>query len=98
MSRSDEMFFSAARPRTASTISRDMALVSRDQVGAGDVLVGDRDHPVARGNRHVALRGPHELASDTLVVIARLAQPHACAATEKARVVGRLGQRPVLTR
>src|ERR1700758_681260 len=90
------MFFSAARPRTASTISLDITSVSRYEVGAGDLLVGDRENAPLSGDRHVGVRGADQLAGHALVSVARLPQAHACVPAEEPRVVLRLGQRTVL--
>src|SRR5438270_13470503 len=90
------MFFSAARPRTASTISLDMTSVSRYEVGAGDLLVGNRDHALLGGDRHIPLRCADQLARQALVSLPRLPQAHARASAEEPRVVLRLGQRTVL--
>src|ERR1700722_17800072 len=93
-----EMFFSAARPRTASTISLLIACsVSRYEVGAGDLLVRDRDEPVRGGERDVCVARAHQLAGQLLVPIRGVAQAHARAPAEKAAVVLRLGQRAILT-
>src|ERR1700746_1794951 len=90
------MFFSAARPRTASTISLDITSVSRYEVGAGDLLVGNRDHAFLRGDRHIRVRRADQLAGQALVSVPRLPQAHACVPAEEPRVVLRLGQGAVL--
>src|ERR1700722_676061 len=93
-----EMFFSAARPRTASTISLLIACsVSRYEVGAGDLLVRDRDEPVRGGERDICVARAHQLTGQLLVSIRRVAQTHAGAVAQKATVVLGLRQRAVLT-
>src|ERR1700722_12957073 len=87
-----EMFFSAARPRTASTISLDMDLVSGYEVGADDLLVRDRQDPVAGGDRDVAFRGADQFTGQLLVAFRGIPQAHPRAAAQEAAVVGRLGQ------
>src|SRR5436305_12002522 len=90
------MFFSAARPRTASTISLDMASVSRYEVGAGDLLVGNRDHTLLRGDRHISVRCADQLSGHAPVSVPGLPQTHARVPAEEARVVLGLGERAVL--
>src|ERR1700754_4916809 len=90
------MFFSAARPRTASTISLDMTSVSRYEVGAGDLLVGNRDHALLRRDRYIAVRCADQLAGQPPVSVPRPPQAHARVPAQEARVVLRLGERTVL--
>src|ERR1700722_13923689 len=92
-----EMFFSAARPLTASTISLDIASVSGYEVGADDLLVGDRDDAVAGRDRDIPLRGADQLAGQLLVSFSGVAQPNARPPTEEPGVVLGLGQRSVLS-
>src|SRR5581483_3653841 len=91
------MFFSAARPRTASTISLDMTSVSRYEVGAGDLLVGDRDHALLRGDRHIVVRCADQLAGHAPVSVPRIPQADARVSAQITRVVLRLGQGAVLS-
>ena len=57
----------------------------RDEVGAGDLLVGDRDDAVAGGDRHVLSRGADQLAGHALVPVrAPSPQAHARAPAEEA--------------
>src|SRR5581483_1125949 len=92
------MFFSAARPRTASTISLDMTSVSRYEVGAGDLLVGDRDHALLRGDRHIVVRCTNQLAGHASMSVPGLPQANARVPAQITRVVLRLGQGTVLSR
>src|SRR5581483_11521680 len=92
------MFFSAARPRTASTISLDMTSVSRYEVGAGDLLVGDRDHALLRGDRHIVVRCANQLAGQASMSVPGLPQANARVPAQITRVVLRLGQGAVLPR
>src|SRR5450759_6005418 len=96
------MFFSAARPRTASTISLDMDSFSGYEVGADDLLVGNRDHAVLRGDGDLPIRGADQLTGQLLVRALGqrrvTAEPHAGTPAEKARVVLGLGKGAVLTR
>src|SRR5437764_15319408 len=89
------MFFSAASPRTASTISLDIASVSGDEVGAFNLLVGDGQHAVRGGDRDLLLRGTDQLTGHGLVPGAGLAQANPRAADEEPAVVMGLGGRPV---
>src|SRR3954447_2553422 len=90
---SGEMFFSRASAPIASRISRDMRLLL-DEVGAGDVAVGDGDDPGGGGDRDLGLRRADELARERAMTVARVARAHARTASEvPAEVVG-LGQRP----
>src|SRR5579875_1726638 len=98
---SDEMFFSAARPRTASRISLDMASVSRDQVRAGDPLIRNGYDAVARGDGHLVLGRAHQLpghAAPRMTLVDLVAEPYARMASQEACVVMGLGQRSVLAR
>src|SRR5690242_5333087 len=92
------MFFSAARPRTASTISLDMTSVSRYEVGAGDLLVGDRDHALLCGDRHIVFGCADQLTGHAAMSVPSLAQTDARVPAQITRVVLRLGQGAVLPR
>src|SRR3954467_14944314 len=96
MSFSGEMFFSRPRAVIASRISRDMDwLLGLDEVGTGDVVVRDGDHAGVGGDRHLVVRGSHELAGERPPALVLVAGAHAGApADEAAEVVG-LGERPL---
>ena len=58
-----------------------------------DLGVGDRDHPVVGGERHLVVGGADQLAGERLAAVARIARAHARAAADEAAEVVGLGQR-----
>src|SRR5947209_11852290 len=85
---SGAMPFSRASAPMASRISRDMCLLL-DEVGAGDVAVGDGDDPGRGGDRHLGIRGADQLAGEGTVAVPGVARTHARAPSQvAAEVVG----------
>src|SRR4051812_50198172 len=91
------MPFSRASAVMASWISRDMCsmLLGLDEVGSGDGVVRDGDDAGVGGDRHLRLRGTHELTGERLVAVGRLAGANPGAAADEAAGGVRLGGRGV---
>ena len=72
--------------------------VTRYKVGAGDLLVGDRNDPITGSDRDLLVGGADQLARKALVPVAGLAQAQLGALPEEATEVLRFGQRTVCAR